>query len=206
MVMGVGFHLFVYLTVGIRMFWTLAASYSALIDWEGLGRRVMGARAAPAGEPIAPRLPRRSMVPIAVVGFGLIVANIYEGIAKRQDWPLGCYPRYDLRYTGDDRGFLDHLEMRVTFPDGRTRIVPESDLYAFVLPSRVFNLCSKIENIRERQGERCEAYYTLWTRLDPSLAGAARVECWRQTLRTPPEEKRRIVNQVLLHAWEPPRR
>lgn len=193
--LGVLFHLGIWLAMDIRIGHVLIG-YLALIDVS----RVFGPRAQGGVRDAPPRAksswPRW---PVCVVGFALVAGNIYDGVSRREDWPLGMYPAFAWRAP-------DHhvtLEIVAEFDDGPRRVLTPLDLARYTTPERAAATCLSAIHDDAMRPARQFALWHVWCQLDPSLRNATRVRFERVVRQVKPEAasvevERRVIGEVIL--------
>ncbi len=119
---------------------------------------------------------RGSVIPTVIVGVILVGAQVFEGITRRDDWPLGCYPTFARRATGE----TPVLIARVTMRDGSTRLVRESTLHSVTTSARARVLCNRAWSLPDRE-QRLTDLWIQFVRVDPTLLHARRIEFYVRT-------------------------
>lgn len=147
-----------------------------LIDWYAAWTRL---RRAPAPQPHPSPTPDfRTARPVLILACILIPGMFLNGSLRRNDWPLGCYPRFDNR--AHDR--INVLEVRATFVDGTTKIYRESALHPFMRTSRARAIFERAMQGDPTTLDNClTALLKVLERADPRLASAKSVTFVRQS-------------------------
>jgi hypothetical protein len=206
LLLGIGFHLGTMYFMRIPL-WHMAMGYVLLVPdaWLAPVRRwaariaTSGAasRAARVGDDRATR--SRGVIATLIVGGGLIVGNIYDGVKVRDDWPLGAYPTFAWRSAGKQ----PTLRMHATMSDGGERVVTEAFLAKFSTPERARALAIVVRANDPKREARLLAYWNVLTKLDPTLASARSVAFNTAIVSTDPEEHGRVLEErtILRHEF-----
>jgi Vitamin K-dependent gamma-carboxylase len=144
-------------------------------------------------------VPSRRVWPIALVAGLLLIANIAQGITHRNDWPLACYPTFSKR----PQPTRDFLTMHVHLPTGQVVQRDELALSAHSTTSRARSLYDRADAPDAHMPDRLRALYTLWTRVDPSLADATQVWFVRQHALVDPDAPQPLLHETELLRFSP---
>ncbi len=163
------FHIGTFLFMRIN-FLHMVACQVVLIDWHAL---FAWARGGARPRPVAsgPTRFRTSVLATIAVGTLLVVGQVFEGITRRDDWPLGCYPTFARRATGE----APVLIARATMADGSIRLVRETVLHSVTTSARARVMCTRAWTLPQREG-RLTDLWEQFVRVDASLASAVRVD------------------------------
>lgn len=123
--MGIAFHLAIWLVLVIDFI-------SLTVCMVGLLAGALAGEFAKRDPSLRARTPSRRAWPVALVGGVLLVANVFEGITRRNDWPLACYPTFDKR----SQPTRDFLVMHARMPGGEVVQRDELSLSAYSTTSR----------------------------------------------------------------------
>lgn len=168
------FHIGTFVLMRIN-FLHMVACQVVLIDWHAMLARVRG-DSTPRVVASGPTRFRGSVIPTVIVGVILVGAQVFEGITRRDDWPLGCYPTFARRATGE----TPVLIARVTMRDGSTRLVRESTLHSVTTSARARVLCNRAWSLPDRE-QRLTDLWIQFVRVDPTLLHARRIEFYVRT-------------------------
>jgi hypothetical protein len=124
---------------------------------------------------------------------------MYDGVSRREDWPLGMYPAFAWRAP-------DHhvtLEIVAEFDDGARRVLTPLDLARYTTAERASATCLSAIHDDKMRPARQLALWRVWCELDPSLRDATRVRFERVVRQVKPEAlgvetERRVVGEVIL--------
>ncbi len=183
---GVLFHLSIWLVMDIRI-GHVVVGYLALIDVSGVFRPICVAKDRCGVHDRATTTSPWPRWPVYAVGIALIAGNVYDGVARREDWPLGMYPAFAWRAP------MDHVTVEITaeWADGRRRVLTPLDLARYTTPERAAATSLMAANDDARagasRGERQRAIWAVWTALDPTLCDASRVRFERVARLVKPE-------------------
>lgn len=111
---GLAFHGFAqaFLLIPFSSLW---GCYTVLIDWSALAREKRTHARSPQGTD-------RRAWPAAVIGAGLLMANVVQGArGAMQAWPFACYPTF--QWTVGTR--IPDLLLEAVRPDGSRIVVPD---------------------------------------------------------------------------------
>lgn len=148
-----------------------------LIDWHAAWTRFRSAAPAPQVR-TAPAPDFRTARPVLILACILIPGMFLNGALRRNDWPLGCYPRFDNR--AHDR--ITVLEVRATFVDGTTKTYRESALHPFMRTSRARAVFERaMQGDSTTRDNRLSALLQVLERVDKRLAYAKSVGFIRQS-------------------------
>lgn len=180
--MGITFHLGVYLVMDIAI-GHLAVGYAAMIPWH---RWIASSSNSSSGAmPSDARRDVRRGLPVAVAGLVLIAGNIYDGMHRREDWPLCIYPTF----AGRAQSQRATLVIEARMPDGTIRELTEPRLGVHLRPSRARGLAQNVLADEQRRDTRFRALWRVWLRVDPSLVSATSARFVIRTVSTVPEQK-----------------
>lgn len=163
------FHIGTHVLMRIN-FLHMAACQGVLIDWHSVLARLRGG-ATPRPKASGPTRFRGSLIATVIVGTLLVVGQVFEGITRRDDWPLGCYPTFARRATGE----APVLIARATMPDGSVQLVREGALHGVTTSARARVLCNRAWMTSERE-RRLADLWQEFVRVNPALGRAIRVE------------------------------
>lgn len=179
---GITFHLGVYLVMDIAI-GHLAVGYAAMIPWH---RWIASSPISSSGAmPSDTRRDVRRALPVAVAGLVLIAGNIYDGVHRREDWPLCIYPTF----AGRAQSQRATLVVEARMPNGTIRELTEPRLGVYLRPSRARGLAQNVLADEQRRDTRLGALWRVWLRADPSLAAATSARFVIRTVSTVPEQK-----------------
>jgi len=161
-------------------FMHLALMQVILFDWHRIGCWLWR-RSTSAITPAIPSCPahHRDVLMTLILGSSLLVGMLLNGALKRNDWPLGCYPRFDRR--AHDR--LNVLIVTASLPDGSTRTFREDALHPYMRTSRARATFERAmrDDASVQRDERLRSLWSVLVRIDPAIAYATRVEFVRQS-------------------------
>ncbi len=201
---GILFHIGTLWFMRIHL-WHLMVGYAAFIPWHALGawpREALspaagggGGRVRDAGRSLPSSPTAQPSAPIAclLLAAALILGNLHNGALARNWWPLGCYPTFAFHALPT----IDTLRIRADFPDGSSRTLTEPMLGRASAPERAHGLAESILASPD-QPRRLLALWTLWQRLDPSLASATRATFSVATISTDPDLEQRVLRERVL--------
>jgi hypothetical protein len=189
---GIGFHLAIWLVLVIDFI-------SLMVCLAGLLLGVIASAFARPSAAIPTTLPTRRVWPIALISGTLLIANIFEGITRRNDWPLACYPTFGKR----SQPTRDFLIMHARLPDGQIVRRDEISLSTYSTTSRARSLCDRADAMDDDMHHQLRALYTLWTRLEPPLAAATEVWFVRQHKLVDPDAPQPLLSELELFRFSP---
>ena len=172
------FHVTTWLFLRIN-FMHMAWMQVVLIDWHGAWMRLRGGvKSEHAKALVGSETRRRAMVPVLVIACVMLPGMLLNGALRRNDWPLGCYPRFDRR--AHDR--INVLEVRATFFSGTTKIYREDALHPFMRTSRARAIFERaMQGDPTTRENRLLALLQVLERTDTRLALARSVTFIRQS-------------------------
>ncbi|HLP84080.1 MAG TPA: HTTM domain-containing protein [Phycisphaerales bacterium] len=189
---GIAFHLAIWLVLVIDFI-------SLMVCLAGLLVGVIASEFTRPPSTTPTKLPTRRIWPITLVAGTLLLANIFEGISRRNDWPLACYPTFGKR----SQPTRDFLIMHVRLPSGEILHRDEIALSAYSTTSRARSLCDRADAMDHDMPQQLRALYTLWTRLEPQLATATEVWFTRQHKLVDPDAPDPILSETELLRFSP---
>lgn len=190
--MGIAFHVAIWLVLVIDFI-------SLMMCLAGLLAGVVASAFGRPSAAIPVRVPTRRVWPVAMVGGTLLVANVCEGVMRRNDWPLACYPTFGRR----SQPTRDFLVMHARMPSGEVVRRDEVSLGAYSTTSRARSLCDRADVMDHDMDEQLRALYTLWTRLEPSIGSAIEVWFVREHKLVDPDESQPLLHETELLRFTP---
>lgn len=190
--MGIAFHVAIWVVLVIDFI-------SLMICLAGLLAGVIASEFAKPSPALSSLAPTRRVWPVALMSSVLLAANVFEGITRRNDWPLACYPTFGKR----SQPTREFLVMYALLPSGDVVRRDELSLSAYSTTSRARSLCDRADAMDHDMQQQLRAIFTLWTRLEPPLANAREVWFVREHILVDPDEPRPILSETEILRFSP---